>query len=97
MALHPDTETAPFAPPAVAAPYKSSGVQELCERHGISLSFGYKLIAMGKLRATKIGRRTVIREVDEAAWLASLSSAPEKPKPKARPHKASAQRAASAA
>lgn len=44
-------------------------------RYGIGRSKVYDEISSGRLRALKIGRRTVILETDAQSWLASLPAA----------------------
>lgn len=48
------------------------GVSDAARRAGIGRSSLYSAIAAGELTACKIGRRTVIRLSDLAAWLDSL-------------------------
>jgi excisionase family DNA binding protein len=62
---------------------KSFRVNEIAERHGLSVSFVYKLIAQGELTARKVGEATIITIEDEAAWLAAMPSMKADAGPKA--------------
>ena len=42
------------------------------KRHGLSESTIYKEINQGRLRAFKVGRRTIITDEAAAEWLAAL-------------------------
>lgn len=52
--------------------YRSSSIADFSKRHGWSEVTTYRLIRAGDLRAVKVGRRTVILDEDERAFLASL-------------------------
>jgi excisionase family DNA binding protein len=52
----------------------ASSISTFCERHDIGRSTVYEEIKKGRLRAVKVGRRTLITDEDERAWLASLPS-----------------------
>jgi excisionase family DNA binding protein len=56
---------------------KSFRVNEIAERHGLSVSFVYKLISQGDLNARKVGEATIVTLEDEAAWLAAMPSMPK--------------------
>lgn len=58
-------EPAPFLPRAFSIP-------EFCRRYGIGRTNAYQEIAAGRLRAVKVGRRTLITQEAADAWLASL-------------------------
>ena len=47
---------------------------EFAESHGISRTTVYKEIAAGRLKVSKVGRRTVITLEQAAAWRAAVSS-----------------------
>jgi excisionase family DNA binding protein len=49
-------------------------ITTFCERNDVGRSTVYEEIKSGRLRAVKVGRRTLIREEDERAWLAALPS-----------------------
>ena len=52
---------------------RSSTPKDFRARHGnMAHTTFYELIKKGQLRAVKIGRKTVVLDEDEAAWLASL-------------------------
>ena len=48
---------------------------EFCGRHSISRTAAYREIGEGRLRVTKVGRRTLIARADAEAWLESLRQA----------------------
>jgi excisionase family DNA binding protein len=45
---------------------------EFLERYSISRTTLYREIKDGRLRATKVGRRTLVARVDAEAWLRTL-------------------------
>jgi excisionase family DNA binding protein len=47
-------------------------INEFCDRYGICRETAYQQIRIGKLRAVKLGRRTVLLAPDVDAWAASL-------------------------
>ena len=47
-------------------------VRDFCARFGVSRSFAYSQIAMGRLLVRKAGRRTLILLADADSWAASL-------------------------
>ncbi len=47
-------------------------IKEFCDRYGICRETTYQQIRTGKLRAVKLGRRTVLLAPDVDAWAASL-------------------------
>lgn len=53
------------------APHPRS-VKGFCKRVGISESQFYVEVKAGRLKARKVGSRTIIPETDEQEWLASL-------------------------
>lgn len=53
-------------------------IPEFCRRYGIGRTNAYQEIAAGRLRAVKVGRRTLIAHDAAEAWLAAL---PEVNKP----------------
>jgi excisionase family DNA binding protein len=55
---------------------RAFSIDEFCRRYGIGRTSAYQEIAACRLRAVKVGRRTLIRDDDAEAWLATLSSVP---------------------
>jgi excisionase family DNA binding protein len=51
---------------------RALSLKEFSERFGVCLATTYAYIRSGKLRAVKVGRRTVLLAPDVEAWLASL-------------------------
>jgi excisionase family DNA binding protein len=51
---------------------KSFRVAELAKRNALSISFIYKEISNGRLRAHKAGAATIITTDDEQAWLNAM-------------------------
>jgi excisionase family DNA binding protein len=47
-------------------------IREFCVRYGIGRTHAYQQIAAGRLRAVKVGRRTLITNDAAEAWLAAL-------------------------
>lgn len=45
---------------------------EFCGRHSISRTAAYREINDGRLRITKVGRRTLVARTDAEAWLELL-------------------------
>jgi excisionase family DNA binding protein len=56
---------APFSPRAFS-------ISEFCRQYGIGRTNAYQEIAAGRLRAVKVGRRTLITQEAAEAWLTSL-------------------------
>jgi excisionase family DNA binding protein len=50
-------------------------IREFCLRYGIGRTHAYQEIAAGRLRALKVGRRTLITYDDAETWLAALPEA----------------------
>jgi excisionase family DNA binding protein len=48
---------------------------EFLGRHSISRTAAYREIRDGRLRVTKVGRRTLIARIDADAWLEALRAA----------------------
>jgi len=56
-----------------AAPSRRAfSVREFCRRYSIGRTNAYQEIAAGRLRAVKVGRRTLIAHNDAETWLAAL-------------------------
>jgi excisionase family DNA binding protein len=49
-------------------------IHYFCEEYTVSRSLTYRLIALGQLKAVKIGKLTRIRLEDAEAWAANLHS-----------------------
>jgi excisionase family DNA binding protein len=47
---------------------------EFCRRYGIGRTSAYAEVAAGRLRAVKVGRKTLILVDDAEEWLAALPS-----------------------
>jgi excisionase family DNA binding protein len=54
------------------APLEAFTISDVGKRAGIGRTLIYSEIAAGRLRARKVGRRTVILSADLAAWLKAL-------------------------
>ena len=55
-------------------PRRSSSLRNFAERHDISLRLTYDEIKSGRLKIRKVGRRSIVTDEDEEAWLASLTN-----------------------
>jgi len=53
-------------------------VEEFCRQYGIGKDRAFKEIRAGRLRAKKMGRRTLIPVTDAARWLEALPDRPVK-------------------
>jgi predicted DNA-binding transcriptional regulator AlpA len=51
---------------------KALAIREFCERYGICRETFYQEVRCGRLRARKIGEKTVVLKPDEDAWVASM-------------------------
>ena len=51
---------------------RAFSIREFCRQYGIGRTHTYKQIAAGRLRAVKVGRRTLIKSEAAEAWFASL-------------------------
>lgn len=47
-------------------------IKEFCAAYGIGMTKTYEQIKSGKLKARKVGKRTIILSADAAKWAASL-------------------------
>lgn len=54
------------------ARHRAMSVTEFSVRYGIGRTTTYEELKSGRLRARKIGKRTIISEDDAEAWLRSL-------------------------
>jgi len=53
-------------------------ILEACEHYGVSRTRLYQEISEGRLRLTKVGRRSIIATVDGDAWFNALREASRK-------------------
>ena len=91
MAAHKSGSVETGAPAAVIESEAGSAthfrrafpIREFCLRYGIGRTHAYQEIAAGRLRAVKVGRRTLITHDAAEAWLAGL---PELNSPKSDKH-----------
>jgi excisionase family DNA binding protein len=51
---------------------RAMSVDEFCERHNVGRTLAYGEISAGRLRARKVGRRTIITDDDAEDWLRCL-------------------------
>ncbi len=51
---------------------RAFSIEEFCRRFGIGRTTVYEELKRGRLRARKIGRRTIVTEDDAEAWLRRL-------------------------
>lgn len=51
---------------------RAMSIDQFCERYGPGRTKAYQELKSGRLRARKIGKRTVISEDDAEAWLLCL-------------------------
>ena len=80
MAAHKSGSVETGAPAAVIESEAGSAthfrrafpIREFCLRYGIGRTHAYQEIAAGRLRAVKVGRRTLITHDAAEAWLAGL-------------------------
>jgi len=64
---------APLRAIANTAPAQGAlSVEDFCKQYGVGRDRTYKEIREGRLRAKKMGRRTLIATADAARWLDSL-------------------------
>jgi excisionase family DNA binding protein len=59
---------------------RALSISEFCARYGIGRTTTYEEIRSGRLRAVKVGRRTLVTESDAESWLATLTNAKAKPR-----------------
>jgi excisionase family DNA binding protein len=60
--------------PGVREPSFAWSINEFCDRFGLGRTTVYEQIKLGRLRARKIGKRTIITHEDVEAWLRNLPS-----------------------
>jgi excisionase family DNA binding protein len=51
---------------------RAMSVPEFCERYNVGRTLAYEEINSGRLRARKVGKRTIITDDDAEDWLRSL-------------------------
>ena len=56
---------------------RAYSIPEVCRTASIGRTRLYSEISEGRLRAVKVGRRTLIRAEDLDAWLRSLGNSPQ--------------------
>jgi hypothetical protein len=54
---------------------RAMSVPEFCQRYGPGKTSAYQEIQAGRLRARKVGRRTIITQDDAEDWLRRLPTA----------------------
>jgi len=59
-------------PQAVSAGRKAFGIDEFCQVFGVGRTTTYSEIKLGRLRARKVGTRTLIASDDADDWLRKL-------------------------
>jgi hypothetical protein len=57
------------------APQRAMSVSQFCHRYGPGRTKAYEELKSGRLRARKMGKRTIITEEDAEDWLRSLPAA----------------------
>ena len=55
---------------------RAMSIAEFCQRYGPGRTTTYQEIQAGRLRARKVGRRTIITEDDAEEWLQQLPVVP---------------------
>jgi excisionase family DNA binding protein len=70
-------------------PTLAFSIREFCARYAIGRTKAYAEISSGRLRAVKVGRRTLIIEADAQIWLTTLPALKpaETIAPNGRPHR----------
>jgi hypothetical protein len=58
----------------MSEPKNAFSIQEFCRRNNVGRTKVYAEIGAGRLKARKIGTKTVVMAEDETAWLAALPS-----------------------
>jgi excisionase family DNA binding protein len=53
-------------------PERAFSIEEFCRRYGLGRTKVYEEIKLGRLRARKIGRRTIVTQDDAENWLQHL-------------------------
>ncbi|HMF24094.1 MAG TPA: helix-turn-helix domain-containing protein [Pseudolabrys sp.] len=76
MAVARKNESTPDAQPLhpIGSRRRAFSIEEFCQRYPIGRTKAYEEIRLGRLRARKIGRRTIITADDAESWLQRLPS-----------------------
>ena len=54
---------------------RAHSIEDFCDRYGIGRTQAYEEVKAGRLKAKKVGRRTIVPDEAGQEWLASLPSA----------------------
>ena len=57
---------------ARGASQRGLSIEQFCERYGVGRTKAYAEIKSGRLRARKVGRRTILIQDDAEEWLRKL-------------------------
>jgi len=68
----PSTAVSEFEADSATHSRRAFSVTEFCRGYDMGRTKTYQEIAAGRLRAVKVGRRTLITRDDAEAWLAAL-------------------------
>jgi hypothetical protein len=60
------------APATAAPPRRARTVKQFCADYGVGKTLTYAEIKAGRLRAVKVGFKTLILHIDSEAWVRSL-------------------------
>jgi hypothetical protein len=63
---------APTAPATITLARRARTVKQFCADYGVGKTLTYAEIKAGRLRAVKVGFKTLILHVDSEAWSRSL-------------------------
>jgi excisionase family DNA binding protein len=58
---------------------RAMSVLEFCQRYGLGRTSAYQEIQAGRLRARKVGRRTIVTQDDAENWLRRLPAIEPEP------------------
>jgi excisionase family DNA binding protein len=70
--LRPEHDTMPTAPTQALVEPAAYSPDRCAEAYDVGRTLIYQEIASGRLRARKLGRRTIITRADADAWIKSL-------------------------
>lgn len=68
-APNPDTRE---PPQSLASKLRARSIDQFCAAFGVGRTTAYEQIKLGRLRALKVGNRTIITDHDAEEWLRSL-------------------------